>query len=379
MGNYSARFAVSGCLLLGLLACDYSKETVVENKNVVSESWRRPEGHGVYAEASIPETGLKEIIRKFYVEVLHESLIEIASEPKERGRGGTFKSPDETREEGVHGLRSPRTKKELTRKKTYWVTLVSELRETSIEIDPNSGTVLLYRNGNVEFDIVVEGRDQDKKMLTTRAKIPDWTPENEIVPKEAAFVIAQRVFERFDQSVEIEDYTISKEQGIGRDKHGYWWIRRQLSHDGIPFLDRYIGVYISRYSGRVGSFSYRPIDERPAEIETKIDRSEALRVAKQSMYKHPYFKWRLFGTVTVDYKVALEDIKEYIVSGEVDSGNPEGNAISDSALSPARPRYCWQVPFRFTEAHPDIVSFQDDYSKWAVYVDMETGKVIMAK
>jgi hypothetical protein len=376
MRSYSARFSVVGCLLLAFLACDRSPKTVVENANVVFNSQHHLEGRGVHAGESIPETRLTEIVRQFYVDVLHESPIEIASEPTKRGREGNISSPDENREENIQELDAPRTKAELSRKRTYWVSLAPGLRETYIDIDPTSGTVLSYRNGNLGFDILAGGRGQDYKMLTSRTKIPEWTPEYEVVSKDEAFVIARRVFERFDQSLEIEDYTFSKEQGVGGDKHGYWWIRRQLSYDGVSFLDRYIGVYVSRYSGRVGSLSYRPIVDPPTKIETKIDKSEALRLAKKSMRRRPYFKWRLFGTVSVDYEVDPEDIEEFIVPGGVDGGNAEVYSTSDSELYTARPRYCWQVLFRFTENQPDLVGYEADYSIWAVYVDMETGKVI---
>ena len=103
-----------------------------------------------------------------------------------------------------------------------------------------------------------------------------------------------------------------------------------------------------------------------------ISKSEAVNAAQRSMRKNENFRWRLFGHVTVDYDVNLDQVWEVIALPEVYPTMGETDKSAISKLPPTEPRYCWVVPFKSTEKEDRIevsgVTF--------VYVDMETAQVI---
>ncbi|HUX65661.1 MAG TPA: hypothetical protein VMV42_00805, partial [archaeon] len=293
------------------------------------------------APAALPDSELIAKVKQFSGLVLPGEPIEILSKPRVPAEkaGNAFLSDRTAAGKGLFNLKKgaslPEPTGDFTHIKSFWLDQEGKQSPPWIMVDATTGIILSY------YDYSVLGRG-DEAGSVQDSNAPDLA----VVPKERAFERAKPLLEFFGQPSNIEDYSVVKEAG------NLWKIERRFSYNGKPFLGKVLSIQISASSGRVGMIYYRPIVEVPNAVSAPISKEKALKAATRSMKKNDFFKWRLFGFVTVDYDVKLDDISTIIALPEANQFMTRREKSAIAKLSPAEPRYCWCVRFMSTEKHP---------------------------
>lgn len=303
------------------------------------------------AQVALPESELVARVKQFGEVVLPGAPVEVSSNSRRASSPNAGVNPFFTYK---NGKVPPEVIAHRKKVKSYWLQYEGAASQPKVSVEAATGTILNY------YDHSVMGGGEADRAQDSNA------PEPAVIPKERAFEIAKPLLEFFGQSLNIEEYSVEKEAG------NVWQIHRRFSYNGTEFLGKVLSIQISASSGRVGMIYHRPIVEVPKTVPAPISKEEALKAATKSMKKNDYFKWRLFGSVSVDYDVKLDDISTVIALPESNRFMACREKSAIATLSPTEPRYCLGVPFMFTEKHPG----HDVSGRYYIYVDMKTAQVI---
>ena len=192
---------------------------------------------------------------------------------------------------------------------------------------------------------------------------------DQAISKEEAFENALPLIRYCNAPVDPGEYEFwfDDEQKKPEDslEHCYWRLRHHYKHEGLAYIGPVLSIRVSAYSGRVNIFNYHAPTRPEPEPATPITKAEAVQATRTWVVKRDNRTTRGRGTVPND---AIEKTAKVVCFPNKRSW------YSMERLRPNQSRYCWAVPFSWSEDTYDGSMVGHSYAA----VEMATGQVIAA-
>jgi len=199
-----------------------------------------------------------------------------------------------------------------------------------LHFDPASGTVYAYTRTNWLDKPGYEGR-------THRDAVSEAKAWERAVP----------VLRHYGLSTDRKEYEVVLEDPFTEEKEGdlygaRWWIRKELTHQGLRCRGSQLSLDLSAVSGEVAMLWYLPVVVPRVKHRVRVSEAEAVEKAKKWLRRTDFFESLAFTVGPMDQM----GVEQVIGRPEDPCLNRDGKgAYPDTGES----FYCWQIPYRYVD------------------------------